>query len=257
MPNSDPHEWLVAHRGHASVFPENSLGALRSALRSGVRHIEFDVQLTRDQVPVVIHDANLRRTGGVDLLIARTLADDLVHQSIGEPERLGSAFESERLPRLSDVVELFADWPDAVPVAEIKSESALPVGVDRMVARVLNELEPVRARCIVISFVERAVQSARRMGARKVGWCLAYYDDDSQRLANVLEPDYLLVNYKALSNGNPTLWSGPWQWMTWEVVDPDMAVALRERGVEFIETMACTEMLQALSSPRLAGGSSA
>ncbi len=56
-----PH--LIAHRGNAAEFPENTLPAFESALELGVRNIEFDVQLTSDKVPVVIHDADLQTRG--------------------------------------------------------------------------------------------------------------------------------------------------------------------------------------------------
>jgi len=46
--------------------PENSLGAFRAALDCGAGGIELDVQLTRDGVPVVFHDAALRRMTGVE-----------------------------------------------------------------------------------------------------------------------------------------------------------------------------------------------
>ncbi len=57
---------LVAHRGDAGRYPENTVLSIRAALEAGVRAVEFDVQFTRDEVPVVLHDASLRRTTGVD-----------------------------------------------------------------------------------------------------------------------------------------------------------------------------------------------
>ena len=54
---------IIAHRGNAIEFPENTLQALESAVELGLRHVEFDVQLTADHVPVVIHDADLARVG--------------------------------------------------------------------------------------------------------------------------------------------------------------------------------------------------
>ena len=44
---------IIAHRGNAIEHPENTLQALESAVALGVRHVEFDVQLTADHVPVV------------------------------------------------------------------------------------------------------------------------------------------------------------------------------------------------------------
>jgi len=47
-------------------FPENTLPALRSALELGATHIEFDVQLSSDGVPMVLHDALLKRCAGLE-----------------------------------------------------------------------------------------------------------------------------------------------------------------------------------------------
>ena len=53
---------VVAHRGGAGLAPENSLAVFRRALDLGVDAIEFDVRLSRDGHPVVIHDATVDRT---------------------------------------------------------------------------------------------------------------------------------------------------------------------------------------------------
>ena len=52
----------VGHRGAAGEAPENTMAAFDLAWRQGVDGIEFDVQLSSDGVPMVIHDARLRRT---------------------------------------------------------------------------------------------------------------------------------------------------------------------------------------------------
>jgi glycerophosphoryl diester phosphodiesterase len=55
---------IVAHRGNAAEFPENTLQSLQSAVDLGLRWVEFDVQLTADRVPVVFHDSDLARVAG-------------------------------------------------------------------------------------------------------------------------------------------------------------------------------------------------
>ena len=52
---------LLAHRGWASRYPENSRAGIEAALRAGVPSVEIDVQLSGDGVPMVIHDAGLER----------------------------------------------------------------------------------------------------------------------------------------------------------------------------------------------------
>jgi glycerophosphoryl diester phosphodiesterase len=53
---------VIAHRGASGQLPENTLAAFRRAIELGADAIEFDVRLTRDGVPVVIHDPTVDRT---------------------------------------------------------------------------------------------------------------------------------------------------------------------------------------------------
>ncbi|MFT2019022.1 glycerophosphodiester phosphodiesterase [Streptomyces sp. 796.1] len=61
----------VAHRGDPYEQRENTLASIRSALRAGANAVEIDVRVTRDGVPVLLHDASLKRLWGHD----RPLAD--------------------------------------------------------------------------------------------------------------------------------------------------------------------------------------
>jgi glycerophosphoryl diester phosphodiesterase len=69
-----PHPRLIAHRGGGALAPENTLAGLRTAASLGYRGVEFDVMLSADGTPVLIHDETLERTtdgrgpagGGVD-----------------------------------------------------------------------------------------------------------------------------------------------------------------------------------------------
>lgn len=52
----------LAHRGYPLKYPENTMLGFRKALELGCTHLELDVQLTKDGVPVVIHDPTVNRT---------------------------------------------------------------------------------------------------------------------------------------------------------------------------------------------------
>ncbi|MFI9562178.1 glycerophosphodiester phosphodiesterase [Streptomyces rishiriensis] len=56
----------VAHRGDPYRFRENTIDSLRSALDRGADAVECDVRLTRDGVPVLLHDETLKRLWGQD-----------------------------------------------------------------------------------------------------------------------------------------------------------------------------------------------
>ncbi|MGW0934798.1 glycerophosphodiester phosphodiesterase [Streptomyces sp. NPDC002666] len=69
----------VAHRGDPYRVRENTLLSIRSALERGADAVEVDVRVTRDGVPVLLHDATLERLWGHDVRL-----DRLTHQELAE-----------------------------------------------------------------------------------------------------------------------------------------------------------------------------
>lgn len=67
----------ISHRGGAGEGPENTLLTFRRAIALGTDMLEIDCHLTRDQIPVVIHDANLKRLTGVDAFVRDVKFEDL------------------------------------------------------------------------------------------------------------------------------------------------------------------------------------
>jgi len=71
-----PGPLVMAHRGGAGLWPENTLEAFKRSVRLGVDVLEMDVKLTADGVPVVIHDDSLDRTTDCTGLVSeRTFAE--------------------------------------------------------------------------------------------------------------------------------------------------------------------------------------
>jgi len=88
---------LYAHRGASAELPENTLPAFARAVELAVHGIELDVHLSRDGVPVVIHDETVdRTTDGAGAVSDLELAD-LVRFDAG-----GGA----RIPTLEEVLDL-------------------------------------------------------------------------------------------------------------------------------------------------------
>ncbi|WP_051309165.1 glycerophosphodiester phosphodiesterase [Desulfogranum japonicum] len=87
-----PHPpYIAAHRGYRSRFPENTRAAFTGSL-GRCDYIELDVRLTRDEIPVVIHDATLTRTSNIDQLknpfsgenrVSHLLLSELVQLDMG------------------------------------------------------------------------------------------------------------------------------------------------------------------------------
>ncbi|MEU6668269.1 glycerophosphodiester phosphodiesterase [Streptomyces sp. NPDC046727] len=81
----------VAHRGDPYRFRENTLGSLRSALGQGADAVEFDVRLTRDGVPVLLHDETLQRLWDVARPLRALSAEELRGLTAGGVPTLAEA----------------------------------------------------------------------------------------------------------------------------------------------------------------------
>lgn len=237
---------IVAHRGDAEHFPENSLPALEAAWRHGLSHVEFDVQLSADGVPYVIHDANLERTTGAAGDLRLMMSGQLDGIEAGEPARFGRAHAGTALPRLSAAVELMAAIPRARAFVEVKRASLVHHGHAHTIERILAALAPVLDRCSLISFDADACRLARSAGGVPVGWVL---DDEPIRLQAELEkmePEFIFCDHRRLPAG-VALPSGPWTWVAYEVTDAGLALELHGRGVGMVESMAPFRLAEALA----------
>ena len=242
---------LVAHRGNALEFPENTLPAFVSALELGVRFLELDVQLSRDGVPVVIHDHLLLRTTGLPGSVFEHDAADLAHIDAAETQRFGDRYVGTRLPLLRDVMRLLTRRPEITLFIEIKRASLAEFGHDQVVSRVLEVIKPWRLQCVIISFDLAAVHRARRLGDAPIGWVLEDCTDHCRLKCEALQPQFLFCDHEALPPSG-RLWQGPWRWVIYEVASMPLALSLAERGADYVETMAVRAMSTALRGRRTA-----
>ena len=236
---------LVAHRGNAREFPENTIPAFASALGLGARFLELDVQLSADGVPMVIHDPELQRTTGQPGSVFDLRCEELAQLEACEPERFGERFRGTRIPQLTDVLNLLDGRPEVTLFVEIKRESLVRFGHDQVVSRVVNTLRPARAQCVVISFDLAAIHRARQLGGLPIGWVLNDYDAHSRLKYEALQPEFLFVDHEQLPPKG-ALWRGPWRWVVYEVESLALALALAGRGANYIETMWVREMGEAI-----------
>ena len=129
---------VFAHRGFAGRYPENTVGAVRSAVADGADAVEIDVQPTADGDVVVFHD---RRLDGPDGSLGLTDADGVVwEQPTAEVTGAQVLGTDQRVPLLADVLSAV---PETVTVnVELKnpgSDAVRPgvalAGDDRVAAR--------------------------------------------------------------------------------------------------------------------------
>jgi len=245
-PVSPPPPRIVAHRGNAAEFPENTLPALRSALELGVSHVEFDVHLSADHVPVLLHDANLKRTAGLDKSALSLDIDELSKVRVGEPERFGDRFADTAIPTLADAVNLLEAFPRATAFVEIKRASLRAFGQQVVVQRICEALRPIASQCVVISFDLAAVNLVRASANLPIGWVLSDLSALTTLKCEAVAPEYLFCDHRLLDAPGTRLWRGPWAWAVYEVTTADLALRLAAAGAAYVETMAVRKLLAEL-----------
>jgi glycerophosphoryl diester phosphodiesterase len=108
---------VVAHRGNRVGAPENTLESLTQAVAMGADAIEFDVRVTRDGVPVILHDAKLdRTTDGHGRLDAYAFADIRTLDAGAQSPNSGG--RRHTIPSLEEVLDRFRETPLVIEVKE-------------------------------------------------------------------------------------------------------------------------------------------
>jgi len=76
---------VIGHRGAAGLAPENTLEALRAGFEAGADILEFDIRLTKDKVPVLVHDFHTLRTHHDTSIISRLTLEELQKRTEKQP----------------------------------------------------------------------------------------------------------------------------------------------------------------------------
>jgi len=161
---------IIGHRGAAAVAPENTLVSFERALKDGADGIEFDVRLARDGVPVVIHDATLRRTALRKGRISNCSSEELCEMEVGTwfnvryARKARPEYTEARIPTLVSVFEMMKDR-NALLFLEMKCGRSDRRALAAEVTKLIHK-HSFAQRVIVESFDLAAVAEIKRLDNR-------------------------------------------------------------------------------------------
>lgn len=147
---------VFAHRGLPVKFAENSLQGFKYAATHGAEGVEFDVHLTKDKVPVVMHDETLdRTTNGTSYIKDYTLNEiRKFHLENGEP-----------VPLLSELFEILQD-KDLYINLEFKTNKIHDVGIEAIVLSLAKQYHFVHP-IIFSSFNCQTLKNCQKIDAQQ------------------------------------------------------------------------------------------
>lgn len=107
---------IIAHRGVSAFAPENTIAAFQKAFDVGAEGMEFDVQLSKDGIPVVIHDSELKRLALIEGLVSDLTSSELQKLDVGSwfneknPNLANKDFSNQSVPTLASLLNFLKDY---------------------------------------------------------------------------------------------------------------------------------------------------
>ena len=248
-----PYPQIFAHRGGGTLAPENTLAAMRDGFLRGYRAVEFDVMLTADDVPILMHDPFLGRTISGKGDVAQFSSKQLGLMDAGS--WYGPAFHGEPVPNFDKVARYCTQQAITMNI-EIKPSPGTDIKTGHIVAQSLAQLrmqlpalETPELAPLVSSFSSTALSAFRAID--KTSPCGHLFDripSDWQKILVSLDCQALHCNWKHLSAHTAAEIKSAAYWLfCYTVNDPAKASDLIQLGVDGF----CTDRLDLFDPARV------
>lgn len=217
---------IIGHRGASVVALENTMPAFEAAIAAGADGIEFDVHLSRDGVPVIIHDEWLQRTHG--------LRSRVVDLTVAELREVG-------VPSLRQLFELMVR-NEMLLCLEIKGSSEK---LAEECCRVVDEFslhDRVIVECFDLQVLPRikGLRTAALFG-RGIYAEQTLIDSALEVGASVLAPHYRLVTPKLIEKAK----EAGFEVVVWTVDSPAWVAQAKSMGIKAVITNDPAMMIEA------------
>ncbi len=167
----------VGHRGARAYETENTLEGFKKALAMGANAVEIDVRASRDGKLVIIHDDNLKRVFGTDMLVKDASLKELKDLTGG------------KIPELKEALTLVGDKAEKILI-ELKETE-----LEKKVLDTVKRLK-LKDRVIIVSFLEEALRNIRGLD-KSVETGLVYARHKNPlKTALELHAQYLIALYR-------------------------------------------------------------
>ncbi len=225
---------VYGHRGAKGEAPENTLAGFEHAYRQGIRHFEFDLVLSSDGLPVVIHDLCLERTTGTPGKVADHTAEELRrmdarHNAAKWPTPTG-------IPSLDDVLAAIPEFKHLQLEVKTDKRSRLNVLANRLTE--LVQRHNLYQRVVITSADTWLLQEVHRRDRRiQSGVVIDRRFPNPISVAKRLNCSYLILNWKLCSEALVAeAHRHDLHVSTWTVNRIHDMVALESQGIDSIIT---------------------
>ena len=149
--------YVMAHRGNNVLCPENTMASFQQAIQDGADIIETDLQISKDDHFMCIHDGTIDRTTNGKGLVSDYTLEELKKFSAyyGRED-----FINEKIPTLTELAAILP--PDVALGLELKTDRFLDENVCHQLVQLLKETG-IRERSFVLSFSKERVKTVHKI----------------------------------------------------------------------------------------------
>jgi glycerophosphoryl diester phosphodiesterase len=208
----------VGHRGARAYEVENTLESFGKAISLGANAVELDIRSSKEGIPVVSHDDNLKRVFGKDLAISDATVRELKQET------------GDKLPVLEEVLQFIDRKVDKI-LLELKE-----TGAEKKVLGIVKKAD-LKDRVIIVSFLEEALVNVRKLDSKiETGLIYTRFKDPFgaalKMQAQYLVPLYRFVHTKDVEKAH----TAGLKVIVWTINTKEEAMKYISKGVDGIAT---------------------
>jgi len=214
---------IVGHRGDPTREPENTIRSIVRAFKVGADFVEVDVRLSKDGVPVVIHDETVDRTSNGHGYVREMTLEQLKMLDFGK---------GEKIPTLEEALEVVKKMKGKV-IVEIKEE-----GFESKIIRILKEKRMINVSMIT-SFNFETIKRVKELTPKiTVGAIFGRkFKGDMLKTLLRLEADFAVPRYTLVTSDIVEIMhQNSLKVAVWTVDNPNDMIKFANMGVDAIVT---------------------
>ncbi|MDX1640864.1 MAG: glycerophosphodiester phosphodiesterase family protein [Balneolaceae bacterium] len=170
---------VIAHRGASHYAPENTMAAFKMAYRMKADMIELDVQLSKDGVPVVFHDAKLDKHSNGKGLLSDFMYDELRQLDAGK--WFSVEFMGEKIPSLETVLKWAASKILVnIEIKTVAVSNSPKYGVEEKVIQLVQNTG-MEKHVIISSFDYRSIERIKKLNSKILTGLLYHKKSSAKR----------------------------------------------------------------------------
>lgn len=232
----------VAHRGDCENHTENTLESIQAAIDNGIKHIEIDIQLTKEGLPIVFHDNRLKRMFALDQQVANVNFDSISQL----PLKTQRSNYNYYIPTLSQVITLIKKAPDVTLYVEVKNVNFSHFSYSFVYNCITDCLKTIISQVVIIGFSYRFLRYVKNQSSLSIAYVLPSWAHYSPKMLANLKPEMIFADIDIIPT-DARFYAKKEMWIVYEVSRIEQAQQLIKQGIFGFESFTPSLLKQQLT----------